>query len=168
VLGDAEDLVADALLLPPAKAWALRHGVSEALALAGPVLGLDVSLPRATLESVRTECADVVRRRVPGAVLADFGHVGDGGLHLNVVLPPDTDPLAVDRLRNDVYRLVARNGGSFSAEHGLGPANVGWWAAHEPAPARAALAAVKRVLDPYGLLGTEALRAALHDERDPG
>jgi FAD/FMN-containing dehydrogenase len=102
VLGDLEDVVADTVVLPPAKAWGLRHGVSEALALAGPVLGLDVSVPRAALEAVRTECADVVRRRVPGAVLADFGHVGDGGLHLNVVLPPDTDPLAVDRLRTDV------------------------------------------------------------------
>ena len=167
VLGDLDDLVADAVVLPPAKAWGLRHGVSEALALAGPVLGLDVSVPRATLEAVRTECADVVRRRVPGAVLADFGHVGDGGLHLNVVLPPDTDPLAVDKLRTDVYRLVGRHGGSFSAEHGLGPANVGWWVAHEPAAARATLAAVKRVLDPYGLLGTEALRAAMTQEATP-
>jgi FAD/FMN-containing dehydrogenase len=167
VLGDLDDLVADAVLLPPARAWGLRHGVSEALALAGPVLGLDVSLPRATLEAVRTECADVVRHRVPGAVLADFGHVGDGGLHLNVVLPPDTDPLAVDKLRIDVYRLVGRYGGSFSAEHGLGPANVGWWTAHEPAAARATLAAVKRVLDPYGLLGTEALRTAMTQEATP-
>jgi FAD/FMN-containing dehydrogenase len=100
-------------------------------------------------------------------VLADFGHVGDGGLHLNVVLPPDTDPLAVDKLRTDVYRLVGRNGGSFSAEHGLGPANVGWWVAHEPAVARATLAAVKRVLDPYGLLGTEVLRAAMTQEATP-
>jgi D-lactate dehydrogenase (cytochrome) len=59
---------------------------------------------------------------------------------------------------------VGRHGGSFSAEHGLGPANVGWWTAHEPAAARATLAAVKRVLDPYGLLGTEALRAAMTQE----
>ncbi len=44
----------DAVVLPPARAWGLRHGVSEALALAGPVLGLDVSVPRATLEAVRT------------------------------------------------------------------------------------------------------------------
>ena len=167
MLGDLEHLVADAVVLPPSRAWALRHGVSEALALAGPVLGLDVSLPRATLETMRTECADVVRHRVPGAVLADFGHVGDGGLHLNVVLPQETDPLAVDKLRTDVYRLVGRHGGSFSAEHGLGPANVGWWAARESPAARATLTGVKRVLDPYGLLGTEALRAAMTQEATP-
>ena len=160
-LADLEVLVEDAAVLPPARAWALRHGISEALAVAGPVLGLDVSLPRAALEPARAEAADVVRRAVPGAVLADFGHVGDGGLHLNVVLPEGYDVAAATALRHDVYALVARHGGSFSAEHGLGPANVGWWAAHEPSASRAALARVKSALDPYGLLGTEALRAAL-------
>ena len=167
VLGDLEDLVADAVVLPPARAWALRHGVSEALALAGPVLGLDVSLPRATLEAVRTECADVVRRRVPGAVLADFGHVGDGGLHLNVVLPPDTDPLAVDKLRTDVYAWWAGTAARSRPSTAWGrPTSAGGRRTSRPPPA-ATLAAVKRVLDPYGLLGTEALRAAMTQEATP-
>jgi FAD/FMN-containing dehydrogenase len=159
------DLVDDAALLPVERAWGLRHGVSEALARAGTVLGLDVSLPRTAMEAARTEVADVVRRQVPGAVLADFGHLGDGGLHLNVVLPDEYDPEAATVLRQSVYALVDRHGGSFSAEHGLGPANVAWWAAHEQPAALATLAAVKRVLDPYGLLGTEALRDALTEDR---
>ena len=153
--------LADAAVLPPDRAWALRHGVSEALARAGVVLGLDVSLPRAALAAARRETAELVARLVPGAVLADFGHVGDGGLHLNVVLPSGHDPAGAQALRREVYALVDRHGGSFSAEHGLGPANVEWWLGHEPPAERATLAAVKRVLDPYGLLGTEALRSAL-------
>lgn len=157
-------LVEDAAVLPVERAWALRHGISEALARAGTVLGLDVSLPRGALVAARAEAADAVRRAVPGAVLADFGHVGDGGLHLNVVLPAGFDAAAADALRREVYALVACHGGSFSAEHGLGPANIAWWAAHETPAVRATLAAVKRVLDPYGLLGTEALRAALTDQ----
>ena len=157
-LGDRID---DAAVLPPDRAWTLRHGVSEALAGAGTVLGLDVSLPRGALAAGRRQAADAVARLVPGAVLADFGHVGDGGLHLNVVLPEGHDPSAAQALRHEVYALVARHGGSFSAEHGLGPANVEWWLGHEPPAARATLTAVKRVLDPYGLLGTEALRTAL-------
>jgi FAD/FMN-containing dehydrogenase len=154
-------LVADAVVLPPDRAWGLRHAVSEALARAGRVLGLDVSLPRPVLEQTRAEVRDTVHRLVPGAMLADFGHVGDGGLHLNVVLPPGHDPVAVDRLRRDVYALVTRRGGSFSAEHGIGPANLAWWREHTPAAAITATRAVKRALDPYGLLGTDALRAAL-------
>jgi FAD/FMN-containing dehydrogenase len=160
------DLVEDAAVLPVERAWAMRHGISEALALTGTVLGLDVSLPRGALVAARAEAADVVRRGLPGAILADFGHVGDGGLHLNVVLPDGYDPAAADALRREVYALVARHGGSFSAEHGLGPANVGWWAEHEAPAVRRTLAGVKRVLDPYGLLGTEALRAALTDQAD--
>jgi hypothetical protein len=41
---------------------------------------------------------------------------------------------------------------------------VGWWAEPAAAPVRRTLAAVTQVLDPYGLLGTEALRAALTDD----
>lgn len=156
----------DAAVLPPERAWALRHAVSEALARTGTVLGLDVSLPRGVIGEVRRVAAETVARVVPGSVLADFGHLGDGGLHLNVVLPRAHDPAAAESLRREIYALVDRYGGSFSAEHGLGPANVRWWRAHEPAASRAALAAVKRALDPYGLLGTEQLRSALAADRE--
>lgn len=151
-------LLDDAALLPPQRAWGLRHALSEGLAATGPVLGLDVSVPRGALEAVRGAVADVVRRQAPGATLADFGHLGDGGLHLNVVLVPGSDDAD---LRRAVYEVVARHGGSCSAEHGLGPANLEWWRSHTGPGDRAALAAVKRALDPYGLLGADALRAAL-------
>jgi FAD/FMN-containing dehydrogenase len=154
-------LVSDAAVLPPERAWALRHGLSEALAREGTVLGLDVSVPRDAIEPVRREVGLVVEDLVRGARLADFGHVGDGGLHLNVVLPATASKADASTLRRAVYDVVTRAGGSFSAEHGLGPVNVAWWLEHEPAPARSALASVKRALDPYGLLGTEALRDAV-------
>jgi FAD/FMN-containing dehydrogenase len=154
-------LVSHAAVLPPERAWALRHGLSEALAREGTVLGLDVSVPRDAIEPVRREVARLVEDLVSGARLADFGHVGDGGLHLNVVLPEAAGSSDAAALRRAVYEVVTRAGGSFSAEHGLGPVNVAWWLEHEPAPARSALAAVKRALDPYGLLGTEALRDAV-------
>ncbi len=157
-LEDLGDQLADAALMPRERAWGLRHAVSEALARAGTVLGLDVAVPRSALPAVRAEVGDVVRREAPGATLADFGHVGDGGLHLNVVLPPGVDGTT---LRSAVYDVVLRHGGSFSAEHGLGPANVDRWRQQAGPGALAALAAVKRAVDPYGLLGTEALRAAL-------
>ena len=163
-------VVEDAVLLPVADAWALRHGVSEALSRAGAVLGLDVSVPRGALVAVREATAAVVRRSAPGAVLADFGHLGDGGLHLNIVLPPGIDgadgadpgTVAVAAtLRHEVYALVTAHGGSFSAEHGLGPANLAWWIEHTDPAEVAALRAVKAALDPYGLLGTDDLRVAL-------
>ena len=152
------ELLDDAAVMPPERAWGLRHAVSEALARAGTVLGIDVAVPRGALVAVRSEVGDLVRRLEPAAVLADFGHVGDGGLHLNVVLPDGADGPA---LRSAVYDVVLRHGGSFSAEHGLGAVNVDRWRRLADPGATAALAAVKRALDPYGLLGTDALRTAL-------
>ena len=54
-----------------------------------------------------------------------FGHLGDGNLHYNLVgargrvAPSDswTTPTLANRI---VHDLVARLGGSFSAEHGIG------------------------------------------------
>ena len=57
--------------------------------------------------------------------LVDFGHLGDGNLHYNVQAPPgvaaqafmDSHEHAVNHL---VYDAVAAEGGSISAEHGVG------------------------------------------------
>jgi FAD/FMN-containing dehydrogenase len=87
--------------------------------------------------------------------VCDFGHVGDGGLHLNLVLPPGTD--ASDTLRIEVRGIVddivARHGGSYSAEHGLGPVNADRWLATTPPLERRLVAAIKAVVDPHRILG---------------
>ena len=60
----------------------------------------------------------------PPARLADFGHLGDGGLHFNLAWPHDApalDAAAVARLREGINAIVVALGGSFSAEHGVGP-----------------------------------------------
>ena len=52
------------------------------------------------------------------AELIVYGHLGDGNVHVNV-LGPDADDARVDVA---VLELVARYGGSISAEHGVGVA----------------------------------------------
>ncbi len=58
-----------------------------------------------------------------------FGHVGDGNIHLNVVLPA---ALSAERaaeqgrqISQAIYDIVLSLGGTFSAEHGIGRAKVG-------------------------------------------
>lgn len=66
---------------------------------------------------------------VEGAVVCDFGHLGDGVVHLNVVVPTSTPDAAVGMLRDAVYALTVDDfDGSFSAEHGVGPYNQRWYA----------------------------------------
>src|SRR5262249_5250255 len=62
------------------------------------------------------------------AAVVPFGHVGDGNIHLNVVLPA---ALAAARaaeqgkkISQAIFDIVLSLGGTFSAEHGIGLAKV--------------------------------------------
>jgi FAD/FMN-containing dehydrogenase len=133
--------------------WRWREAHSEAGAHWGVVHKLDVTLPGAELARF---CADVVARveaAYPGARTLLFGHVGDGNVHVNVVGPPADDD-AVDDL---VLGLVVERGGSISAEHGIGTLKRRWLARDRSPAEVEAMRAVKRALDPDGILNPGAL-----------
>lgn len=104
--------------------WALRHSISEGLRAFGPVIGFDISLPRANLWDFRSRVSSWLSADYPDAIVCDFGHLGDGGQHFNLVWPSDAVRLAgaeIEVLKGRFYALLAEFGGCFSAEHGLGP-----------------------------------------------
>jgi FAD/FMN-containing dehydrogenase len=152
----AAGLVSDGRLVDPAAAWSLRHRVSEVLRTQGVVLGHDVSVPRASLMEVRRRAIDAVAALAPHAIMCDFGHAGDGGLHLNVLFPRDGGVPPTDlrtAIRRAIDELVVAAGGSYSAEHGLGPLNADRWLATTPAIEQRVIAALKDAVDPHRLLG---------------
>ena len=84
----------------------------------------------------------------PDARVILFGHLGDGNVHVNV-LGPDPDDHAVDEA---ILRLAADCDGTISAEHGVGVAKARWLElVRTPAELRA-MVAIKRALDPQGIL----------------
>ena len=89
----------------------------------------------------------------PGPTLILCGHVGDGNLHVNVV-GLDADDETVD---DAVLRLVAGSDGSISAEHGIGRAKIPWLPLTRSPAELAAMAAIKRALDPDGILNPGVL-----------
>jgi FAD/FMN-containing dehydrogenase len=152
----AAGLLTDGRLVDPAPAWGLRHRVSESLRTRGVVLGHDVSVPRGSLTRVRQLAIDAVAELAPGAVMCDFGHAGDGGLHLNVLFPAETGPPTDEQrtaIRRRIDDLVTAAGGSYSAEHGLGPLNAERWLASTPPIEQRLVAAFKQVVDPQRILG---------------
>jgi FAD/FMN-containing dehydrogenase len=151
--------VADAVVVPPGDAWALRHAVTEGLRATGVVVGHDVSVPRHRLPELRSGARAALARAVPRAIVADFGHWGDGGVHCNVVFPPDAPPDGPERARcrEVVLGLAVELGGSYSAEHGIGPHNAEWWERCVDPGVRDLLAGVRRLVDPLGILGHPGL-----------
>lgn len=117
-----------------ANLWSIRHHISDSLKLKGKVIALDVSVPRDRFVQFRDEACEEVRRLAHFVLIADFGHLGDGGVHFNMIWPHEapSDAELVERLRTAVYDLVAAHGGSFSAEHGIGPFNAHYYKRYVP------------------------------------
>jgi FAD/FMN-containing dehydrogenase len=148
-------LVRDAVEMPADSAWAVRHAVTDGLRSMGTVLGHDVAVPRRRIPEVRDQARAAVGNLVPRAQLCEFGHVGDGGLHLSVLFPHDVEPptdAERSAIRCALDDLVAADG-TYSAEHGLGPLNAQRWLATTSPMERAMVKALKETLDPHGILG---------------
>ncbi len=148
-------LVRDAVEMPRDAAWAVRHAITDGLRTMGTVLGHDVAVPRRRISKIRNAARALVADIAPRAQLCEFGHVGDGGLHLSVLFPHDAPPpTEAERttIRRALDDLVATDG-TYSAEHGLGPLNAQRWLATASPMEQAVVKALKETLDPYGILG---------------
>ena len=152
-----ESLAKAALTADPQEYWKLRDAIPLSLMKARQVMSLDVSFPRSRLVGFRAAVEQLLRTQHPQAVLADFGHFADGGDHLTVVIPDHCatpyPPLLMLRLRGQLYDLVAAHGGSYSAEHGIGPLNESVYRRHSPPVTRRLQGAIKQLLDPTRRLG---------------
>jgi FAD/FMN-containing dehydrogenase len=137
--------------------WSLREGHTEALNATGiPPHKMDIGVPLARLAEFGERTVAEVERVAPGSRVILFGHLGDGNVHVNV-LGPAPDDHAADEA---VLRLAAACGGTISAEHGVGVAKARWLAlTRSPADLRA-MRAIKRALDPDGLLNPGAVLPA--------
>lgn len=130
------------------KLWLYRDAHNEAIRSLGIPHKLDVSVPIGALALFERELRSEVRRVAPGAHLFLFGHLGDGNMHVNVVGPPPSE----EQVDEAVLNLVARHGGSISAEHGVGRAKTQWLPLSRSAAEIAVMQAVKDALDPLGIL----------------
>ena len=126
---------------------------TEAIAAEGIPHKLDVALPFDRLAEFHREVRARITAAAPQARTFVFGHAADGNLHVNVL------GLAVDDSSIDdvVLGLAASMGGSISAEHGIGVAKRDALARTRTAPDIEAMRAIKRALDPLGILNPGAL-----------
>ena len=80
-----------------------------------------------------------------------FGHIADSNLHVNAA-PKTYSPETKKAIEKVVYDLIARLGGSVSAEHGIGRMKRPYLHLSRTEPELALMATVKQALDPAGIL----------------
>ncbi len=111
-----------------------------------------------------------VIERFPGARPIAFGHLGDGNVHFNVRAPAGADGKAwfaatAAQVSRFVHGLVTDAGGSMSAEHGIGRLKRADFLELVDPARLAAMRAIKRALDPGGIMNPGAL-LPLAEERE--
>jgi FAD/FMN-containing dehydrogenase len=72
--------------------WKIREGISQAQMRAGKAVKHDIALPISAIAAFAHEAGAAVRAAQPGVRIINFGHLGDGNLHYNVLLPLGTPP----------------------------------------------------------------------------
>jgi FAD/FMN-containing dehydrogenase len=136
--------------------WRIRELLSEVQRHEGGSIKHDISVPVAAVPAFIKEANAAVTRLVPGARPLPFGHLGDGNIHYNVVQPVGVDKTEFlkrwDEVNAVVFGVVAKYGGSISAEHGIGVLKRDLLAQVKDPVAFELMRTLKRALDPEGIL----------------
>jgi FAD/FMN-containing dehydrogenase len=148
----------DAFVGPPQEMWALRHALSEGVKHSGRLIAFDLSFRRGDIMRFLAHMKAQMPEKFPDVTICDFGHIGDGGVHFNLVVAKDDPRLANPgfevELRDWVFAAaVEKFGGSFSAEHAIGRKNQAFYDKYTPEEIRRLAAGLKTITSP-GSLGT--------------
>jgi D-lactate dehydrogenase (cytochrome) len=130
--------------------------INEKLARRGVAkVSTDTAVPRGMVrELLRRTRETLAHESLEHAI---FGHVGDDHVHVNILA---RDPGEYAKARAVYRRLVeiaVAMGGTTSAEHGLGKLKAGDLALLYPPDVLERMRAVRRALDPAGILGRGTL-----------
>jgi FAD/FMN-containing dehydrogenase len=136
--------------------WRLRDSISEGEQKDGPAAKHDISVQVADMPRFMTAAAAAVEGRFPGTRVIAFGHLGDGNIHFNVRAPEGAGAgwLAAEApaITAFVHDLTVAEGGSISAEHGIGQMRLAELARLGDPARLGAMRAIKKALDPDGIM----------------
>ena len=136
--------------------WRIRESVPEAQRREGASIKHDVSVTTTELPRFVVEASAAILQICPDARIVSYGHLGDGNLHFNASQPLQSDAgnfLALaPRINRAVHDLIARYGGSFSAEHGIGQLKRGELQRYKNPVALSLMQTLKQAIDPKGIM----------------
>ena len=135
------------------KLWDARRAISPSLMKYGSLkLNEDVVVPRSKVPELIDRIEEIARKQ--NTFVANFGHAGDGNIHVNFMCDRDNAD-SVGRAREcvkETFRLAVELGGTISGEHGIGYVKAQYLDLAIDAPTLEMMKAIKKVFDPNGIL----------------
>ena len=134
--------------------WKIRESIGEVLASKGRLHKNDISLPQGEIANFVERFRDeVASEEIPVFV---FGHLGDGNLHLNTLMPGDmkaeTFEGKLPELDQKTFQIISDLKGSISAEHGIGLLKRKGLKKALASQEIELMQKIKKVMDPSGIL----------------
>jgi glycolate oxidase len=134
------------------KLWDVRRAISPSLTKYGELkINEDVVVPRSKVPELITGVELIAKRH--NTFVANFGHAGDGNIHVNFVC--NRNPEEIRRARacvKETFELALKLGGTISGEHGIGYVKAPYLNMALDRPTLEVMKAIKRVFDPNGIL----------------
>ncbi|MFC6463012.1 FAD-linked oxidase C-terminal domain-containing protein [Paracoccus aerius] len=148
--GDVKDAVIAQSARQRDELWRIREDFEAEQELFRVMIDFDISLPLSAMDAFSREVDEALNTHIPEFLgLHILGHLGDGNLHVTTGLPT---PERSDDLKALVYGLIAKHGGSISAEHGIG-LNKRDYLGYSRSPEEiATMRLLKKALDPKNTL----------------
>jgi D-lactate dehydrogenase len=133
--------------------WATRKALSPALRQVAPKkINEDVVVPVSRIPELIDGLGDLGRRH--GITIVNFGHAGNGNIHVNLLVDPD-DAEELERAwrcLDEVFALILGLGGTLSGEHGVGLEKRDYVDREITPSTLAVMQGIKAAFDPRGLL----------------
>ena len=133
--------------------WRTRKALSPALRKVAPKkINEDVVVPVSRIPDLVDGLEQLSRKHA--ITIVNFGHAGNGNIHVNLLIDPD-DPRqarAAEACLDEVFDLVLGLGGTLSGEHGIGLVKRAFVAREIDAPTLELMHAIKQQFDPAGIL----------------
>ncbi len=154
--GTVKDAMLASSLAQAQAMWKLRESVPEAQRRHGASIKHDVSVPVSAIPELIDKGSALAIHLAPEGDVVSYGHAGDGNLHFNLSQKPGADLEQfmgrTHALEMAMFDLVESLGGSISAEHGIGRLKAGEFARRADPVELEVMHALKRALDPKGIL----------------
>jgi D-lactate dehydrogenase (cytochrome) len=135
--------------------WQARHDgywAARSLRPGAAAFATDVCVPISRL----AECVEASQREIAALNLVApvLGHVGDGNFHLSLLvdLSDEDEVKRAKLLMERLVELALSMDGTCTGEHGVGQGKMKYLPDEYGPPALAAMAAIKRALDPQNIM----------------
>ena len=154
--GLAEDALIAESLSQSESFWTIRESIPLSKRAYGASINHDVSVPVSQIPDFLKATEAAILNISPSAEIVAFGHVGDGNLHYSACEPKAAASPVLSNSATQITEIVHSQamafGGSISAEHGVGRLKRDELEDIRPPAATAAMKAIKKALDPDGIM----------------